>query len=55
MNALPLSVLIDFGTPYLFVFSSKNVVTVSCLVFLQLFATGHQLLLSTATSMKGEF
>ena len=54
IKALPLSDLIVFGTPYTFIYSRRNVDTVSWLVFLQIFATGHRLFLSTATKMKGE-
>ena len=37
IKALPLSDLIVFGTPYTFIYSRRNVITVSWLVFLQLF------------------
>ena len=54
MKALPLSDLIVFGTLYTFIYSPRNVITVSWLVFLQIFATGQRLFLSTATKIKGE-
>ena len=54
IKALPLSDLMVVGTPYTFKYSRRNVITVSWLVFLQIFATGHRLFLSTATKMKGE-
>ena len=53
IKALPLSDLIVFGTPYTFIYSRRNVKTVSWFVFLQIFATGQRLFLSTATKMKG--
>ena len=43
MKALPLSDLIFSGTQYTFIYSRRNVITVSWLVFLQIFATGHRL------------
>ena len=54
MKALPLSDLIFSGTPYTFIYSRMNVITVSWLVFLQIFATGHRLFLSTATKINGD-
>ena len=54
MKALPLSDLIFSDTPYTFIYSSRNVITVSWLVFLQIFATGHRLFLSKATMINGD-
>ena len=51
IKAPPLSDFIRFGTPYTFMYSFKNEITVSWLVFLHIFATGQQLFLSTATNM----
>ena len=48
MKAPPLSDFIRFGTPYTFVYSFNNVMTVWWLVFLHIFATGHRLVLSSA-------
>ena len=53
IKAPPLSDFICFGTPYTFIYSSRNEITVSWFVFLHIFATGHRLFLSTAISMNG--
>ena len=53
IKAPPLSDFIGFGTPYTFMYSFKNEITVSWFVFLHIFATGHRLFLSTAINMNG--
>ena len=54
IKALPLSDLIVFGTPYTFIYSRRNVKSVSWFVFLQICATGQRQFLSTATNIKGD-
>ena len=54
IKALPLSDLTVFGAPHTFLYSRRNVITVSWFVFLQTFATGQRLFLSTATKIMGE-
>ena len=53
IKAPPLSSFICFGTPYIFIYSSRNEITVSWFVFLHIFATGHRLFLLTAISING--
>ena len=53
IKATHLSDFIRFGTPYTFIYSFTNVITISWLVFLHIFATSHRLFLSTATRMYG--
>ena len=58
IKAPPLSDFICFGTPYIFIYSLRNVITVSWFVFLQILVTGQRLFLSTATriySVEGSF
>ena len=54
ITALPLSVFIDFGTPQRFVYSCRNVITVSWLVFWQTFANAPWQFPSTASCINGE-
>ena len=49
----PLSDFICFGTPYMFIYSSRNAITVSWFVFLQILDTGKRLFLWTATRIYG--
>ena len=49
-----MSDLIVFGTSYTFMYSRRNVITVSWFVFSQIFATDQRLFSSTATYIKGE-
>ena len=53
IKAPRLSDFIRFGTPYSFIYSFEYEITVSLLVFLHVFATGHQLFLWTATKING--
>ena len=53
IKAPPLSNFICFGTPYISIYSLRNVITVSWFVFLQILVTGQRLFLSAATRIYG--
>ena len=54
IKALALSDYFFSGTPFTFLYSRRNAITVSWFVFLQIFAIGQRLFLSTATKINGE-
>ena len=53
IKAPPLSDFICFGTPYTYMYSFGNEITVSWFVFLHIFSTGRRLFLSTAMCING--